>query len=190
MQQNLQRDEYFDMMTGFCRIDRMFFSSGRKKKIQSQFRPKGLDPKRAATPLSFFFLFPNKNPVNLVFIPSSRPFLSPNQKSRSSLSYPVIPSFLFPNKKILFILSSSCHPVPFFSQPTIPFIPLLSCHPVFSLPQTKIPSILSLSCHPVENYPVNPVQKFNTKTQTSKAGSFDRAHILDCPQRYRRQGQS
>ncbi|HPW47492.1 MAG TPA: hypothetical protein PLJ56_06660, partial [Rectinema sp.] len=28
--------------------------------------------------------------------------------------------------------------------------------------------------------------KFNTKTQTSRAGSFDRVHILDCPQRYRR----
>jgi len=47
MQQNLQRDEYFDMMTGFCRIDRMFFSSGRKKKIQSEPPPFFL--------LSFFY---------------------------------------------------------------------------------------------------------------------------------------
>jgi len=107
MQQNLQRDEYFDMMTGFCRIDRMFFSSGRKKKIQSQFRPKGLDPKRAATPLSFFFLFPNKNPVNLVFIPSSRPFPSPKQKSRSSLSYPVILSKHYPIHPVLLIFDSN-----------------------------------------------------------------------------------
>jgi len=115
----------------------------------------------------------------------------PKPKSRQSCLHPVIPSFLSPNQKSRQSCLHSCHPVFFFpphqkSCQSLSYPVILS----FLFPKTKIPSILSSSRHPVENYPVNPVQKFNTKTQTSKAGSFDRVHILDCPQRYRRQGQS
>ena len=142
-------------------------------------------------PLFLFSLsFPKPKSRQSCLHPVIPSFLSPNQKSRQSCLHSVIPSLSFPKQKSC---QSCLHSViPSLSFPNQPSRSSLS-YPVilsFLFPQTKIPSILSLSCHPVENYLVNPVQKFNTKTQTSKAGSFDRAHILDCPQRYRRQGQS
>ncbi len=161
-------------------------------------------------PLFLFSLsFPKPKSRQSCLHPVIPSFLSPNQKSRQSCLHSVIPSLSFPKQKsrqsclhpvipsLSFPKQKSCQSclhsvIPSLSFPNQPSRSSLS-YPVilsFLFPQTKIPSILSLSCHPVENYLVNPVQKFNTKTQTSKAGSFDRAHILDCPQRYRRQGQS